>query len=295
MPSRAQAARKAIWAAVRLKHEAGAAEYEVKLRKELDDCMRALRVEYDCFDQEELWVHAEMHQKTVEGAARLARGEPAYPHSKDRKEDLDTMQFILRCQWDRIPRALLEALGLMQRLREEDHTAALRSCHEALADLSRTTAAVAALLGDDVIPAAVKEHHHESMSRFSESTKLERAFRSCVPSTLDRAQQPRAGVELATRKGVAAAAWTALALYAAGACADEALVRAIAADARRFGALRDAPAALTPERASELASAAAARLASKQYFTPLAELPFPFEESGRAKLNALLAAAGAEK
>ena len=72
-------------------------------------------------------------------------------------------------------------------------------------------------------------------------------------------------------------------------------MRAIAADARRFGALRDAPAALTPERASELASAAAVRLASKQYFTLLAELPCPFEESGRAKLNALLAGAGAQK
>jgi len=293
VPSRAEAARKAIWAAVRRKLEADASEYQERLRKELEESMKALRVEYDCVDKEELWVHAEMHQKTVENAARLARGEPAFPNSTDRKDDVDNLQFILRSQWECIPRALLEALGVMNRLREEDTTAALRTCHEALADLSRTTAAVAALLGDDILPAAVAKHR--DFFRLSESTKLEDAFRSCVPPSHGRCSLPPAGIELTTRKGVAATAWTALALYAAGACADDALVRAVAADARRFGALRDAPPALTPERASELASAAAARLAAKQYCTPLAELPFPFEERGRAKLNALLAGAGAEK
>jgi hypothetical protein len=233
---------------------------------------------WDSDDDEVQVPHAAMHDGMVKTALCVLRG----TESKGGL-GLDDVVFMGGRTLEVICSSVLRVLTAHAQLRTAP-AADLLACNAALEEVARTHAAVSALLGEAFV-VTFEESHNTYCER-----AIARSYRSLVLAyRLGRdVRLAPGGADLRTGPGVLAAAWTALALYAAEACADADAVRRIARDARKRGALRPPPSPMAPqELAKKLEDDELRRYGGVRPHL----LPFPFEAS-RAKLDALLADAG---
>ena len=223
--------------------------------------------------------HAAMHDSMVRSAQCIVRGVTGQGIIQ-----LDDLIFSGQCTLEKICSAVLRVITAHAQLRTAP-AADLLACNAALEEVARTHATVAAALGEAFV-VTFKPSHNMHCEKATERSyrRLVRAYRPGPNIRL-----APGGADLLTGPGVLATAWTALALFAAEACADADAVRRIAQHARKRGALRPPPPLMPPqELAKELEDDKARRYGGVRPHL----LPFPYEIA-RAKLDALLAGAAA--
>ena len=233
---------------------------------------------WDSEDEAEV-PHAAVHDSMVRSAQCIVRGVTGQGIMK-----LSDIIVFGECTLEKICSAVLRVITAHAQLRTAP-AADLLACDAALEEVARTHATVAAALGEAFVVAFKPSHNYHC------EDAIPRSYRRLVSA--DRPgpniRLAPGGADLCTGAGVLAVAWTALALFAAEACADVDAARRIAQNARKRGALRPPPPPMPPQ---ELAKALEDEKSQRYGCVRPHLLPFPFE-TARAKLDALLAGAAA--